>query len=84
MNTKLTLSLDQAVIKRAKEYAKERHVSLSKMVEELLVAVTHPNTESHHKKLSDVDKLVGMLEDPGPDFDYKQARYEYLKKKYGL
>jgi hypothetical protein len=84
MNAKLTLSLDQTVIERAKEYAKERQISLSKMVEELLFAVTHEPAEQSQKKLSPVDELMGMLEDPGPEFDYKQARYEYLKKKYGL
>lgn len=33
MNTKLTLTLDDAVIKKAKPYAKSRNISLSRIVE---------------------------------------------------
>ena len=42
--SKLTLSVDEAVISRAKRYAKKQGVSVSKMVEAYLAAVVAPNT----------------------------------------
>jgi hypothetical protein len=40
--SKLTLSVDDAVILRAKRYAKKQGVSVSKMVESYLAAVAEP------------------------------------------
>lgn len=40
--SKLTLSVDDAVISRAKRYAKTHGVSISKMVEAYLAAVADP------------------------------------------
>ena len=42
--SKLTLSVDEAVIGRAKRYAKKQGVSVSKMVEAYLSAVANPST----------------------------------------
>jgi hypothetical protein len=39
---KLTLSVDERVVSRAKEYAKSRGVSVSQMVETYLAAVAEP------------------------------------------
>ena len=39
---KLTLSVDSRVVQRAKQYAKRRGVSVSKMVETYLAAVAEP------------------------------------------
>jgi hypothetical protein len=41
--SKLTLSVDEAVISRAKTYAKKQGVSVSKMVEAYLAAVADPS-----------------------------------------
>ena len=43
---KLTLSVDDRVVSRAKRYAKRRGVSVSAMVEAYLAAVAEPNTHS--------------------------------------
>jgi uncharacterized protein YllA (UPF0747 family) len=40
MNTKLTLSIDQKTVGRAKKFARERNRSLSNLVENYLKAVT--------------------------------------------
>jgi hypothetical protein len=40
--SKLTLSVDPAVVSRAKRYAKQRGVSVSKIVETYLSAVSEP------------------------------------------
>jgi hypothetical protein len=42
MDTKLTLSLDEAVISKAKRYAATNNISLSRLVEFLLQKVTSP------------------------------------------
>jgi antitoxin component of RelBE/YafQ-DinJ toxin-antitoxin module len=42
--SKLTLSVDDTVISRAKGYAKKQGVSISKMVEAYLAAVAGPTT----------------------------------------
>jgi antitoxin component of RelBE/YafQ-DinJ toxin-antitoxin module len=39
---KLTLSVDDQVVSRAKQYAKQRGVSISEMVEAYLAAVAEP------------------------------------------
>jgi hypothetical protein len=41
---KLTLSVDNRVVSRAKQYAKRRGVSVSKMVEAYLTAVAEPHS----------------------------------------
>jgi len=41
---KLTLSVDDRVVSRAKQYAKRRGISVSKMVEGYLAAVAEPPT----------------------------------------
>lgn len=39
---KLTLSVDDRVVSRAKQYAKQRGISVSQMVEDYLAAVVEP------------------------------------------
>lgn len=41
---KLTLSVDDGVVSRAKQYARSRGVSVSKMVETYLAAVAEPSS----------------------------------------
>jgi len=43
---KLTLSVDQRVVSRAKQYAKLRGVSVSEMVETYLMAVAEPPSQA--------------------------------------
>jgi len=42
--SKLTLSVDDRVVSRAKRYAKQRGVSISEMVEAYLAAVAEPSS----------------------------------------
>ena len=46
MNTKLTLSLDREIIERAKIYARENQISLSSLVENLLLKIISDPHES--------------------------------------
>lgn len=86
--TKLTLSLDKEVIEQAKHVARTKGLSLSKYIQAFL--------ESSIKKEKtmipatgnipdDIRQLRGILK--GQDItkkDIKEAKYEYLKKKYDL
>lgn len=46
MDTKVTLSFDIEVVKRAKKYAEENNISLSRLIEFLLNKVTSDNYRS--------------------------------------
>jgi hypothetical protein len=46
MDTKLTLSFDQEVVAKAKKYAAENNISLSKLIERLLIQVTSTDYQS--------------------------------------
>ena len=82
METKLTLRLNDRVIERAKKYAKERRISLSKMIESYLDSLTR---EKRPEKETDITPLIeslsGVIDLPA-DFDYKKEYRDYLIKKY--
>lgn len=46
MDAKITLSFNEAIIKRAKQYAEANNISLSRMIEFLLQKVTSSNYTS--------------------------------------
>ena len=72
---KLTLSLDPSVVSRAKRYAKQNGLSLSKMVEVYLAAVSDPPPA---QKLPPILRsLRGILKKGDPE-DYKK----HLAEKY--
>jgi len=80
METKLTLRLDKKIIDRAKDYAQNHNISLSKMVESFLDSLTK-------KKSKDieitplVESLSGVVKLP-KDFDFKKEYANYLTEKY--
>jgi len=80
METKLTLRLKKSVIEKAKEYAHNHSISLSKMVEIYLESVT----ASREKEVGTtplVESLSGVIELES-DFDYKKEYSNYLTEKY--
>ncbi|MGP8217190.1 MAG: DUF6364 family protein [Bacteroidia bacterium] len=82
METKLTLKLDSGVIGRAKGYARKRNTSLSKLVENYLEMVTHPEDEDTSGISPLVKSLSGVLNLPAKH-NRKVAYGQYLEKKYG-
>jgi hypothetical protein len=79
MTTKLTLTVEKAVIKRAKSYAKVSGKSLSEHIEQYLETLTQENnTLPISPKLQ---KLIGAVKLP-KDFDEKKELQNYLEKKY--
>lgn len=80
METKLTLRLNDIVIERAKIYARNQKISLSKMIESYLDSLTR-ETESKILITPLVESLSGVISLP-TDFDYKKEYADYLIEKY--
>ena len=82
MNTKLTLTIEQEIIKRAKAYAKDKNRSLSDIIENYLKSLTSEVPQAHGKALNPVVKsLKGSFKMP-PDLDYKKELRDRVEKKY--
>jgi len=80
METKLTIRLKKRVIERAKNYAHNHKISLSKMVESYLESVTEPIKEELEITPL-VESLSGVIH-LSDDFELKQDYSNYLSEKY--
>lgn len=81
MSTKLTLTLENKIIKKAKKYAKDEGRSLSKIIENYLQSVT-ANQNGHEYEMTPVVKsLRGAFKAPA-EFDYKSELEDSLTEKY--
>jgi hypothetical protein len=81
METKLTLRLDKKVIERAKDYAQNHKISLSKMVESYLDSLTTKKNSNDIEITPLVESLSGVVKLP-VDYDYKKEYADYLTEKY--
>lgn len=80
MDTKLTLSLNKAVIEAAKNYAKSNQISLSKLIESYLSSLTvQESTKTDVTPL--VKSLSGVINIDDAE-DIKDDYADYLSKKY--
>lgn len=80
MNTKLTLSIGEKTIRKAKKYAKERNVSVSSLIENYLESLTE--AEKGEKDITPLVKsLSGVISLP-EKFDHRASYKEHLSKKY--
>lgn len=79
MDSKLTLKLDSKVIERAKKYARQNNISLSRLIENYLQFVASQN-EKTPEVTPLVESLTGVItldsEDIGKDYS------DFLAKKY--
>ena len=83
MLAKLTLTIEKSVIDVAKNYAKKKNSSVSRIVEEHLRSITenHERQSSFTTLLSPItDSISGMFYDNGKS--YKDMKDEVLKDKY--
>jgi len=79
MTTKLTLTIEQDVIKRAKIYAQRKGRSLSDLIENYLKTLVS-NEKTEDDLSPRVKRLVGSVKLP-KDFDYKKdLEMEILRK----
>jgi len=81
MNTKLTLTIEQRLIERAKQYAKGKGRSLSDIVENYLKIITKEKIEQKTETTPIVSSLRGSFKAP-QSFDYKKELSEKLSEKY--
>lgn len=83
MNTKLTLTIEQSIIEKAKKYARKKERSLSDLIESYLKALT---TEEDITKVEDelsptLKSLKGSFK-MSKNFDYKKELSDRLTEKY--
>ncbi len=79
MDSKLTLKLDGDTINEAKKFARRHNISLSRMIENYLQAVT--TTTKRKASISPLVKsLTGVIELNGKE-DEKEYK-DYLTQKY--
>lgn len=82
MNTKLTLTIEEDIIERAKNYAKKKNRSLSDIIENYLKALTEKEQKPKEQKLNPIiESLKGSFKMP-KDMDYENELRERLEKKY--
>ncbi len=84
MNTKLTLTMEQAIIQKAKDYAKSKKQSLSDIIENYLKLITEDRKNSPNLKMTPIVKsLKGSFSSP-KEFDYKIELAKSLSEKYKI
>lgn len=82
MDTKLTLKLDQRIIERAKVYAAEKKVSLSRLIESYLNALTSDNGKEDDIEISSFVKSLSSKTNVPVDMDYKKAIGDHREIKH--
>lgn len=81
MDTKLTLKLNQTVIDRAKKYASARKMSLSRIIEAYLQALTSEN-ETDKFEISPFVKSMATGVEISADLDERNEYFEHLTEKH--
>ena len=81
MEVKLTLKLSKSVIEKAKQYAKKRKRSLSKLVEDYFTILSSKDPAENTKISPIVGELAGIISEKDV-VNWKNGYTRYLKKKY--
>lgn len=84
MNKKLTLSIDEAVVKAAKDYAQKNGTSLSNMVENFFRNATQPIEDNRNKPdnssktplMNKIKMLRKNIRTPKEQEKYQQSLYD--------
>jgi hypothetical protein len=80
METKLTLKLKKNIIDRAKKYANDQEISLSKLIENYLNAIT--SSADKKKDISPLVKSISGVIKLQDDFDHKEIYHKSIEEKY--
>ncbi len=82
MTVKLTLSINEETIKRAKRISLKQGKSISKIVEEYFNSLP----EKGEREDTAVDKIKKIMKGKiiYPGVDWKKTKAEHLTKKYGV
>ncbi len=82
MNTKLTLSIEQELIQKAKDYAKQKNLSLSDIIKNYLTILTQEEKKENLITLTPIVKsLKGSFKMPA-NMDHKEELSKRLEQKY--
>lgn len=81
MDTKLTLKLNRKIIEKAKIYASDKQMSLSRIVESYLQSLTSGNIGKEFEISPFVKSIATGTKIPA-NLDYKKEYSDYLMKKY--
>lgn len=81
MDTKLTLKLNKKVIEKAKKYAFEKDISLSRLVENYLQSLTGEQKDEEQEISSFVKSLAADSKIP-VDLDYRKEYLDHLDEKH--
>jgi replicative DNA helicase len=81
MNTKLTLTIEQSIIEKAKKYASSKGRSLSDIIENYLKIITKEEQAQEVELTPIVKSLKGTFKEPR-NFDYKTELSKRLAEKY--
>jgi hypothetical protein len=82
MDTKLTLKLNQEIIEKAKIYASQKKVSLSRIIENYLNSLTNDFKDDSSIEISPYVKSLSSGKKIPADLDYKKEYSERLMNKY--
>ncbi len=80
MDTKITLSFNKSIIDKAKEFAEENNMSLSRLTEFLYSKVT----SGHHQSLEDlpISDWVSMVSEGEAIYETKARKNKDIKAEY--
>lgn len=80
MDAKITLSFNKSIIDKAKEFADENNMSLSRLTEFLYSRVT----SSHHQSLEDlpISDWVSMVSEGEAIYETKARKNKDIKAEY--
>lgn len=77
MDTKLTLKLSESVIQKAKNYASNKKISLSKLIENYLDSLSSGKEDDF--EISPFVKSISSGKSIPEDFDDKKNREDYIE-----
>lgn len=80
MDTKLTLKLNEDIIEKAKQYAKEKKTSLSDLIENYLQKLT--NDKKSNKAITPLVKSLSGIINLPKNYNDKKDYTNYLINKY--
>ena len=81
MNTKLTLTIEQSIIEKAKKYANEKGRSLSDIIENYLKVITKEDNHESIELTPIVKSLKGSFK-ASKNLVYKKELSKRLSEKY--
>jgi hypothetical protein len=81
MTTKLTVTIEEDVIKSSKDYAQKEGRSLSELIENYLRTLSLKDKKKHDLSPK-IKRLVGAISLPR-NFDYKKELAKEINKKSG-